>query len=178
MKLKLSSVYSALLCVALVATSRVSTATEINADAVSQMAIKNISQQPNQVFTGGQPSAEQLAVLAKLGIKHVINLRPASEQSFDESATVQQLEMQYHSIPVAGANDVSYENAQQLAELLAKYNNEPVFLHCASSNRVGALIALDAHKQGLSAEAAIEKGRRFGLTSLAPVVTQLMASEQ
>jgi protein tyrosine phosphatase (PTP) superfamily phosphohydrolase (DUF442 family) len=145
-----------------------------NTSGISKLEIINLTPQANQLFTGGQPTKEQLKSLSAMGIKHIINLRPLAEQTFNEAEHVTNLEMGYHSIPVADAQAVSFENARALSQLLIKFNGEGVFVHCASGNRVGALMALSASEQGLSEQAAIEKGQRFGMTSLEPVVRKVL----
>jgi protein tyrosine phosphatase (PTP) superfamily phosphohydrolase (DUF442 family) len=57
-----------------------------------------------------------------------------------------------------------------LAETLRLIGDEPVLLHCASGNRVGALIALGTRLKGAETEAAIAKGKQWGLTGLEPIV--------
>jgi len=142
---------------------------------INQLLIKNLANPKQSVFTGGQPGQEALAALADAGIKHVINLRPVPEQKqalqWDEAELVQSLNMQYHTIPVAGAAGVTLENATALAELIQRLEGEPIFLHCASSNRVGALTALyEGAKNGVNTDEAIAKGKRWGLGGLEPVV--------
>jgi len=51
----------------------------------------------------------------------------------------------------------------------------PIVVHCASSNRVGAMAALRAAwLQGQSADQAIETGKAWGLKSLEPEVRALL----
>ena len=45
-------------------------------------------------------------------------------------------------------------------------------MHCASGNRVGALMALRASQNGASAEEAMAAGKAAGLTRLEPVVAK------
>lgn len=123
------------------------------------------------LFTSGQPSKEALEILAKNGLKHVINLRPASEMDWNEKAWVESLGMHYHSIPIAGAKDITPDNATKLRDLLRTLENEPTLLHCSSSNRVGGLRALMAYEDnGGDIDAAIDAGKKWGLTGLAEQV--------
>ena len=46
----------------------------------------------------------------------------------------------------------------------------PLLVHCASSNRVGALRALTASAHGEALESAITTGKTWGLTGLEPAV--------
>jgi uncharacterized protein (TIGR01244 family) len=148
------------------------TAQQLDSTAIENAEIMNLRNPEANVFASGQPTQEQLQLLAKSGVKHIINLRPSSEQEdWDEGAYVKSLGMEYHNIPVAGAAGVSSENAQQLNDLLSSLNGQPLLVHCASSNRVGALRALTAGEtNGAALESAIATGKSWGLTSLEPAV--------
>lgn len=138
---------------------------------VSNAGIANLSLPDAQVVASGQPTQEQLQALASAGVKHVINLRPDSEMEFDEKAVVESLGMIYHSLPVAGAADVTRENAAALSQLLEVMGGQPVLVHCSSSNRVGALMAVSAAEtRGLSIDDAVTEGQRWGLTRLESAV--------
>lgn len=125
------------------------------------------------LHTGGQPDAAQLRAFARAGGRVVIDLRAADEaRGYDEAALARTLGLHYVSLPIAGAADLTPARASALHEALAAAHG-PVLLHCASGNRVGALLALEAAQhEGLSAADALELGRRAGLKSLAPVVRE------
>jgi len=128
------------------------------------------------ITTAGQPSAEALSAAAKAGYKAVIDLRPESEdRGFDEKKTVETLGMSYVSLPVAGAGGVTYANATTLDKLLHDLP-QPVLVHCATSNRVGALLALRAKLGGADDKAALDVGVASGLASLKPAVEQKLAT--
>lgn len=132
---------------------------------------------PN-IYSGGQPSQEQLKQLADTGVKHIINLRPAAEMSWDEEVAASKLGLQYHSIPVAGAAGVTQENARKLRTTLNELTGEKIYIHCASGNRVGALIALDAvATDGKDIESAVLEGKQWGLTKLEGKVRQTVKGE-
>lgn len=123
------------------------------------------------LLTGGQPSPADWAALKARGVTMVVNLRPDSEMDGrNEAAEVAAAGMAYVGIPVAGAEGVDADNARRLWTLL-KSSGAPVFVHCASGNRAGALLALGAAQSGgMAPEAALEFGRAAGLTSLEPRV--------
>lgn len=137
-----------------------------------KIAIPN-ARQPfgSEILVGGQPTPEQFKELADAGYIAIINLRPDAElQGRDEEAEVQALDMRYVHIPVGGPDDVTEENAQRLHDALDSHDG-PVVVHCASSNRVGALFALRAGLLlDVDANEAIELGRQAGMTSLEPLV--------
>jgi len=130
------------------------------------------------VLVGGQPSVLNLQQAVDAGYRTVINLRPEGEfTEWNEEETASALGLRYVSIPVAGASGLTRENAARLRAELDAAVNRPVLLHCASGNRVGALLALSAfYFDGASPETALEVGLHNGLTSLRPRVAEYLAS--
>ena len=131
------------------------------------------------LLTGGQPTDEQLAVLAEAGFRTVINLRQPDERgTVGEAEKVAQLGMTYVALPIGGVDDLSEENAIALAAALDEAAR-PALLHCGSGNRVGALLALKAlWLDGAGAEEAMEVGRQAGLTRLEPAVRKLVEAAE
>jgi len=165
-----TSVFIAAIAVSTVIASEQPVATDV----VNNVSIKNFAAHNNLVFSAAQPTKEQFKQLSQANVKHVINLRAAEEQDWDEGALVNSLGMSYHAIEIAGAKDVNTDNAKQLANLLEQLKGESVVVHCASSNRVGALMAISAHQQGADIESAIEIGKQWGMASLEPVVRKVV----
>ncbi len=123
-----------------------------------------------ELYAAGQPAAEQWSGIAASGVTTVINLRPESEQpGRDERSEVDAAGMRYVALPVAGADDISAANADALMQALRQADG-PVLVHCASGNRVGALLALGAARAGMPVEEAIAYGRSAGLGSAEAVV--------
>lgn len=124
------------------------------------------------LHTGGQPSQDDLVRLKSQGVRTVIDLRGAQEdRGYDVAAEAKRLGLDYIALPIAGKDDVNAANAKALGELLRAQDGD-VLLHCASGNRVGALLALDAATRGVPREEALELGRKAGLRSLEPVVAE------
>ncbi len=124
--------------------------------------------QDGRMYFGGQPDEASLARLAgEAGVKTIVNIRFPEEMSrvsFDEQAVVDSLGLRYVTIPVSPAS-FSQEDVDRFAEVLSE-TDEPVLLHCASSNRVGGMwAAYLAMHRGVSAGEAIELGRSAGLRS-------------
>ena len=129
------------------------------------------------ITAAGQPDEAALEVFADAGYATVIDLRGSGEdRGFDEAAVVEDLGLHYVTLPIAGKDAVSFDNARKLDGLLEEYPG-PVLVHCASSNRVGALLALRASLDGADDEAALALGREGGLTSLESVVRERLAED-
>ncbi len=142
---------------------------------LENLEMSNRANPSDNLITGGQPTKQDLHLLAKKGIKTVINLRTKGEFSqFDEQQVVEGLGLKYVVIEVAGSDGINLENAQKLHEALGDLK-EPALVHCASSNRVGGLLAYRAFKlQGLSAEKALELGKNAGMKSTEKKVRKLL----
>jgi len=121
------------------------------------------------LITAGQPSAQQLRDAAANGVTTVIDLRRADEdRGYDEAALAEQLGLRYVRLPIAGAGDITEANARTLDRLL-KQDSGKTLLHCASSNRAGALLSvIEARVNGAAMDDALKFGRDAGMTSLEP----------
>ncbi|WP_199524414.1 protein tyrosine phosphatase family protein [Pseudoalteromonas sp. bablab_jr011] len=145
---------------------------------VTQLDILNLKAQSESVYTSGQPSQTDFAKLKDVGLQTVINLRGDNETSWSEKELVSGLGMNYYHIPVRSKADITLENATKLQALLQTHQQETTLLHCASSNRVGALVAL-YHAVTLKKpiDEAIETGKQWGLKSLESVVRNKVKEE-
>lgn len=129
--------------------------------------------------TGGRPRPEHFQQAKDKGVRTVINLCPPGEAcDYDEAAVVSGLGLHYVNIPVSGPADITADKARELAKAMAEYSpGHPVLLHCASGNRVGALMAMKARfVDGRSPADALAEGRAAGLKALEPLVTQLIGA--
>jgi uncharacterized protein (TIGR01244 family) len=137
--------------------------------------MQNQAHPTENLMTGGQPSLGDLAELKARGITTVINLRGLSENSgYDEAEELKKLGMTYIQIPMDSAADLTNENVVKLDEALKNINGTAL-VHCASGNRVGALLALREFQiNGKTAEEAMAFGKSAGMTKLAPAVESLL----
>lgn len=116
--------------------------------------------------TGGQPAAEHLAALAKAGFTTVLDLRAADEpRGIDEDAAMKTSGLRYVKVPVTPATlDDSVFAA--VRKLMTETGGKGVFVHCASGNRVGAvLIPWLVLDQGWEVERAVTTAKAGGLKS-------------
>jgi protein tyrosine phosphatase (PTP) superfamily phosphohydrolase (DUF442 family) len=72
-----------------------------------------------------------------------------------------------------GKGDITFEKAAELNALLEQYD-EPVLVHCASSNRVGALLALREFQASGDVKGALKAGREGGMTRLEKTVKEVL----
>lgn len=127
-------------------------------------------------YASGQPTQLDLAEFARKGVRTVINLRTSEEPvDYDEAMEADRLGLRYASLPIADASDLDPTRIRAFGQLLDQARLEgDVLIHCASSNRVGAMVALDqVFNRGTALAAALERGRAAGLKTLEPAVIAL-----
>jgi len=118
------------------------------------------------VATGGQPDAAHLRALAKAGYRVVFDLRtPEESRGFDEAGTMKAAGLRYVTLPVGhgGVPDATFD---AFRKAMRETGAEGVFVHCASGNRVGAVmipwLVLD---RGWELERAVATAKAGGLRS-------------
>lgn len=103
--------------------------------------VRNLSQVGPTVACAGATDAAAIPEIAKSGYKAIVNLRVASEQgaAIDESrAAASRTGIRYIHLPF----DTARPDAGIVDRFIAAVTepaNQPIFIHCASANRVGAL---------------------------------------
>ena len=130
--------------------------------------IRNFTRVDATVACAGATSVEAIAGLKREGFVSIINLRQASERGVD-------IEASRGAADAAGLNyihlpfDSSAPNPDVATEFLAAVANranQPVFVHCGSANRVGALWLIKrVMKDGWTIAQATEEAKAIGLRS-------------
>jgi len=140
--------------------------------------MSNTANPAQNLITGGQPSIDDLNKMAKEGVKTIVNLRTKGEfTKFDEKSEVESLGMKYVLIEVDGSDGITLENAKRLDAVLNQGEN--TLVHCASSNRVGGLLAYRTFRlQGSSSAEALALGKMAGMRSTEKKVKQLLEADK
>ncbi len=110
----------------------------------------------------GQPSPEALAKLKEMGFRTVVNLRTEQEGAAEERPVVEGEGLRYVSVPISPAT-FSLADVEAVEKVLADQAARPVLLHCASSNRVGAVWAVIQGRKGKSLAEAEAAGAEAGM---------------
>jgi uncharacterized protein (TIGR01244 family) len=135
---------------------------------MSKPGITNFTRVDAVVACGGATETSALEGLKNDGFKAVINLRQASERgaNIDENrARAQALGLKYLHIPFNGAAPENKTFDDFLAAIADK-SNQPVYVHCASANRVGAVwLAKRVLQDGWPIEKATQEARLIGLSA-------------
>lgn len=130
------------------------------------------------VMAAGQPTGEQIQLLAEEGYKMVVDLRmPGEPRGFPEAEAVRENGMTYVNVPV-NPEALDPASLDQFFEAMKKVE-EPVLIHCGSSNRVGAfLYAWWVLEKGMPAGEALAKARAAGLQPPLAVKIQKLVDER
>jgi uncharacterized protein (TIGR01244 family) len=130
--------------------------------------IVNFSKVDAVVACGGATETSALDGLAKDGFKSVINLRMASEANANielNAAHAKSLGLNYIHIPFNGAQPDNKAVDQFLAAIANKAN-QPVYVHCGSASRVGAMwLVKRVLQDDWTIEKATEEAKAIGLRS-------------
>jgi protein tyrosine phosphatase (PTP) superfamily phosphohydrolase (DUF442 family) len=127
----------------------------------------NVGQPLDDVATASQPEEEHLKRLTEAGYKTVVDLRTSEESPRPDEwgMAVRRAGLEYVNIPV-GHDDIDDETFDRFRQLMQDPERRPALVHCASANRVGALLIpyliLD---EGRSPEKAGEIAAGVGLRS-------------
>lgn len=118
------------------------------------MDILNFRRIDAQVTTSGQPTEEELALLAGSGVKTIINLGPHWNKGAlpDEAASVAALGMKYIYIPV-DFDAPTRADFEEFRDALIGEQGKSVHVHCIYNARVSAFFYVLAKESGDGAEA-------------------------
>jgi uncharacterized protein (TIGR01244 family) len=138
-------------------------------DAMDPALVPNYRRLGPALAAAGRPSPEALRRLREWGFETVIDLRRETEDGVrEEKAALASLGVRHVSVPVS-PDTFSRQDVDAVSRAIAEANGRPVLLHCASSNRVGAVWAVMRVQAGDTLEAAEAEGRKAGLKSAAMV---------
>jgi uncharacterized protein (TIGR01244 family) len=148
-----------LLAVALAATA------SAQSNEIDTSGLPNVSIAKPGLVAAGRPSPEAVAALKGRGFRTVIDLRTPTEAGLaEEKAAVEAQGLRYVNVPIAGGA-FSSKDVDAVKAALDQAQDGPVLLHCASSNRAGAVWAVLKAREGMPVDQALEEGKRVGLTN-------------
>jgi protein tyrosine phosphatase (PTP) superfamily phosphohydrolase (DUF442 family) len=127
--------------------------------------VENVARPYPWLLTGGQPDSTALATLAAAGVRGVMNLRAAGEPSgIDEVALTRAMGLRYLPIPTTPADFTDDRFTAFRHHLIAYGPENPLFVHCASGNRVGAaLLPWLVLDKAIPEDRALAMAREMGL---------------
>jgi len=130
--------------------------------------VRNYSRVDATVGCGGATDPSAMAGLKKEGYVSVINLRLANEPGVDidaSRAAAQAAGIKYIHLPFNGSSP-DPKVVSDFLSAVADKANQPVFIHCGSANRVGAVWMIKRVLQdGWAVDRAQTEAEAIGLTS-------------
>lgn len=118
----------------------------------------------SHLYFADQPDLAGFEAAKQAGVTTVIDLRGPGELDWDERAAVESLGLTYYSVPVVGER-FEPDAFERIESLVEAHHDEPILIHCSTSNRVGGWLATHlVSRHGLTRDEAVEVGRRAGIT--------------
>lgn len=136
--------------------------------------LPNFGEVTPSLYRGGQPGADGLKALQKMGVSIVVDMR--SGQSEHEQAVVEKLGMQYVSIPW----HCPFPTDDPFVKFLKVIEDNPgkkIFVHCRlGDDRTGMAIAsYRMAEEGWSADEAMKEMELFGFGGVHRVICPALA---
>src|SRR5262245_66077203 len=130
--------------------------------------LPNFHQVNENLYRGAQPQRGGLKKLSELGIKTVINLRGASDDTRKEQAEAEASGMRYFNIPMSALGRPTDEQVERALTVIDGRENWPVFVHCQrGADRTGVIIAVyRISRDQWTEEQAMSEAKRFGLAGV------------
>ena len=130
--------------------------------------VRNYTRVDATVACAGATPPEAMAVLRERGFNAVINFRTAGESGATVDAgraAAEAAGLNYIHIPFRQATP---EIVDSFLAAVAEPANQPVYIHCGSANRVGAMWLIKRVRQdGYSVDDAVAEAEAIGLRSAA-----------
>ncbi|HYN85836.1 MAG TPA: tyrosine-protein phosphatase [Pyrinomonadaceae bacterium] len=103
--------------------------------------VENFGRVNENYYRGGQPRAEEYAVLRTLGVKTVVDLREDSKR--DAPSWARDAGLRYFNIPLRAGTPATEAETEEFLKLVNDPSNWPVYVHCKGGrHRTGALTAV------------------------------------
>lgn len=138
--------------------------------------VRNYGRPAPFIASGGYIADGAMGDLKALGFKTVVSLLSAEEGVDQEQEQAIAAGLNFHGIGVS-TKAPSWEQVAAFTEIASNPDNYPILVHCASSNRVGAMWTLYRANVGIPEEIAIQEGRAVGLKlSRETVIREMLAN--
>ena len=130
--------------------------------------ITNYTKVDAVVACGGATETSALDALKADGFKSVVNLRLANEPGANietNEARAKGLGLNYFHLPLSGASP-DPKVVDQFLSVVSNNANQPVYIHCGSANRVGAVwLVKRVVQDGWPVDKATTEAKAIGLSA-------------
>jgi protein tyrosine/serine phosphatase len=130
--------------------------------------LPNFHQVNENLYRGAQPQSGGLKKLSELGIKTIVNLRGASEETRKQQAEAEASGMRYFNIPLSSIGRPKDHEVERALAIIDARENWPVFVHCKrGADRTGVIVAAyRISREQWTAEQATTEAKRLGMASI------------
>lgn len=135
-------------------------------NAANNVELPNLHLVNLSLFRGAQPQPEGLKKLVQMRVRTIINLRGASDTTYNEGKIAQELGMKYYNFPLPPLSSPNIEQIHKVLELMRDPENTPVFVHCKNGDdRTGTIIACyRIAYEGWTDDQAIAEAKKVGMS--------------
>ena len=132
----------------------------------SKEPLPNFQQVNATLYRGAQPPVESLKSLSDKGIKTIINLRGASNETRAEEQQARALGIKFFNLQFPPLSKPDFSQVDQALALINDPANQPVFVHCKhGEDRTGTVIACyRMTHDNWDDEQAIIEAKKFGMS--------------
>jgi tyrosine-protein phosphatase SIW14 len=138
------------------------------------LGLSNFGEVTQKLYRGGQPGADGLKALKKMGVSIIVDMR--GSHSDHEKAAAEELGMQYLSIPWH-CPFPSDEPFIKFLKVIEQNPDKKIFVHCRlGDDRTGMAIAsYRMAEEGWSADEALKEMELFGFTGVHHLICPALA---
>ncbi len=131
--------------------------------AVESKDLPNFHQVNTNLYRGGQPTEAGVKELAGMGVKTIINLRGAGEDSKHEEIWAQKSGIKIISVNLKNWFEPKTEDIERIIKDIDTPEYQPVFVHCRrGADRTGTVIAVyRITHDNWTAKQAIDEAKTF-----------------
>ena|SRR3954452_14271551 len=127
--------------------------------------LPNFHQVNQTLFRSAQPKQAAFGVLARLGVKSIVNLRDDDAAADHEASLAGAAGLKYFNVPIGRTGRPHDEQIEKVLSLINDPANQPVLVHCRlGADRTGTVIALyRITHDGWTSEHATDEAEDLGM---------------
>lgn len=131
--------------------------------AAGEKDLPNFSQVNQNFYRGAQPTENGVKELARMGVRTIIDLRGADENSEREKVWAQNAGVKFVAVDLSNWFKPKTSDIEAVIKQIDGAENEPVFVHCKrGADRTGTVVAIYRIKHdGWTAKRAISEAKQF-----------------
>ncbi len=127
--------------------------------------LPNFHQINENLFRGGQPTAEGIKQLAERGVKTIITFRDMREKIRREKEIAEEHGLQFIHLHLSNWFAAKDDEIHKIVEVITNPENQPVFFHCKrGADRTGTVAAVYRMlHEGWTAREANHEAKKHGI---------------